>query len=334
MCDNAIRFFKRINKLDNNNFDILAREICNIYPIGSYICSEIIKNGYEDFNATITTATGKYFAKIFNDNKNDNIALECIRKTDVARQTNIAIPKIYRNINNEAMSIIQLGSSRFRVALIEYIDGDNFYNLGIYPSEDELDILIDVAHKLTKVNYKPSFFYDEWAIPNFSNELYQKRKFLTAQQLSLIEPINTKFEKFDFDLLPKSFTHGDMTRTNIIKDKKGNLWLIDFSVSNYMARIIEIIIICAELALINDNEYDSIKRVRYCFETWCQKVNATDIEKKSFPLLFSVASAINIMNPQAEIQQGNDSIENIEQMQKGMWGLSFGFDMFREVVNT
>ena len=116
--------------------------------------------------------------------------------------------------------------------------------------------------------------------------------------------------------------HGDITSTNVLRDNTGKLWLIDFSVSNYMARIIEILIICDDLALIVGEEEKSKQRVRLCFDLWCQKVNATIFEREAFPLLFAVANAINVMNTEIERQEGMDSEENIMNMRQGLWGLS------------
>ena len=116
--------------------------------------------------------------------------------------------------------------------------------------------------------------------------------------------------------------HGDITSTNVLRDKAGKLWLIDFSVSNYMARIIEILIICDDLALVVGEKEKSKERVRLCFDLWCRKVNATIFERESFPLLFAVANAINVMNTEIERQEGMDSEENIMNMRQGLWGLS------------
>ena len=102
----------------------------------------------------------------------------------------------------------------------------------------------------------------------------------------------------------------------------GKLWLIDFSVSNYMARIIEVLIICDDLALVVGEREKSKERVSLCFDLWCRKVGATTFEREAFPLLFAVANAINVMNTEIERQEGMDSEENMMNMRQGLWGLS------------
>jgi hypothetical protein len=190
------------------------------------------------------------------------------------------------------------------------------------PSIDELNIVIDIAANLSRTTYNPPYVYDEWAIPNFTAEYLKKRKHLSPEYLALLEPIYLQFAKFNYELLPKSFVHGDITSTNLMKDVEGNIWLIDFSVSNFMARIIEPVIICIDLALVMENRKESQKRIDYCFNLWCKKVDATLFEKESFYLLFSVANAINILNTTYEIRNGNTSNENKMHMDQGLFGLS------------
>jgi hypothetical protein len=140
--------------------------------------------------------------------------------------------------------------------------------------------------------------------------------------MALIQPIYEEFLIFDFDALPKTFVHGDITSTNIIKDINRKLWLVDFSVSNFMARIIEIIVISGDLALKTESKQLSEERIVHCFNLWCESVNATDFERQSFYYLFRVANAVNVMNTAIEMQKGNNSDENLMHMNQGLFGLS------------
>ena len=58
------------------------------------------------------------------------------------------------------------------------------------------------------------------------------------------------------------------------------------------------------------------------FEHWCSEVNATQLEKDSFLMLFEVANAINVLNPLYEIATGNDSDETKMHLNAGIFGLS------------
>lgn len=138
----------------------------------------------------------------------------------------------------------------------------------------------------------------------------------------MIKPIYEKFKDFDYEKLPKSFVHGDMLSTNLMVDKNEDIWVIDFSVANYTARLNEIVVICNDLALIYGNKEESEKRIMLAFEQWCKEVNANQFEKDSFFILFDVANAIKILNPFYEIATGNDSKENKMHLNTGAFGLS------------
>lgn len=314
------RFFERIDKIDN--IDELSSKVCLEYKLGKLVSTKIIEIGYEDFNAIIETETKRYLMKVFRNSRDDEEVKECINRTNMAGINNVSTPKVYHNSQNELFTVIKIKDSRFRVAVIEYIEGQNFFDLGKKPNDKELQEIVDIGARLSRINYKPSFIYDTWAITSFVTEFEKKEKYLSKENLKLIKPIYEKFKKFNYEMLPKSYVHGDMLSTNLMKDSKGKIWLIDFSVSNYTARINEIIVICDDVALITGNKKESERRIKKAFELWCDKVNAIPFEKVSFQILFDVANAINVMNASYEKYTGNSSEETEMHLNAGLFGLT------------
>jgi Ser/Thr protein kinase RdoA (MazF antagonist) len=314
------RFYERIDNIDN--IDTLSVAVCEEYNLGKLISTELIEIGYEDFNAIIRVDSGKYLMKVFRNPRSDDEVKECIERTNIAGINGVPTPKVYKNSKGELFSVFNIDSSRFRVAVLEYINGQNFFELKGKPNNEELEVIVDIASKLSKIDYKPTFVYDTWALTSFCNEFERKRSVLSSECLELIEPIYNDFKNFDYDSLPKSYVHGDMRSTNLMKDINGKIWLIDFSVSNYTARLNEIVVICDDIALLNGEKEESEKRVKHAFESWCDKVSATELEKRSFKLLFDVANAINIMNTNYQIYNGNTSEETEMHLKAGIFGLS------------
>ena len=113
-----------------------------------------------------------------------------------------------------------------------------------------------------------------------------------------------------------------MMSTNLMIDKNDDIWVIDFSVSNYTARLNEILVICDDIALILDNKAESERRVKASFDEWCKKVNATEFEIQSFQLLYDVANAINVLNPIYELNTGNNSDETLMHLNSGLFALT------------
>ena len=315
-----MRFYNRIDKIDDINN--LSNLVCQEYKFGDLKETTVIYVGYEDFNAIIDTSTGKYLMKVFRNSRTDEEVVQCINRSYVASQNNVKTPKIYKNSTGNIVTIFNYRESRFRVSVIEYIDGKNFFDLNRKPNLDELIRIVDIGCNLNKIDYKPNFIYDTWAITSFCNEFEKKKQYLEKEYLDIVEPIYNKFKNFDYDKLPKSFVHGDMMSTNLMLDKNNDIWLIDFSVSNYTARINEIVVICDDVALIPNNKVESERRIRMAFELWCKKMNATEYEKESFNLLFDVANAINVLNPIYEIATGNDSDETKMHLNAGLFALS------------
>ncbi len=260
--------------------------------------------------------------KVFRNQRDDQEVYDCINRSWAAYKNNVNTPKIYENSNNDIVSIINYNESRFRVSVLEYIDGDNFFDLNRKPTSEELKKIVNIGSNLNKIDYKPNFIYDTWAITSFCKEFEKKSKYLDKEYLDMVKPVYDKFKNFDYDSLPKAFVHGDMMSTNLMIDKNDDIWVIDFSVSNYTARLNEIVVICDDVALIYGDKETSEKRIMAAFEQWCSEVNATQLEKDSFLMLFEVANAINVLNPLYEIATGNDSDETKMHLNAGIFGLS------------
>lgn len=314
------RYYNRIDTIEDIN--ILSKLVCEEYELGVFKDTYVIEIGYEDFNAVITTSIGKFLMKVFRNSRTDKEVEECINRSYMAFENNVKTPKIYKNSKNELISIIEYLNSRFRLCVIEYIDGNNFFELNKKPTLEELRKIVDIASNLNKIDYRPNFIYDTWAITSFCNEFEKKKEYLEEKYLNIIEPIYNKFKQFDYDRLPKAFVHGDMMSTNLMLDTNDDIWVIDFSVSNYTARLNEIVVICDDIAVVPGEKEESERRIMIAFDEWCKKVNATQFEKESFKMLFDVANAINILNPLYEIATGNDSEETKMHLNAGIFALS------------
>lgn len=314
------RYYNRIDTIEDIN--ILSKLVCEEYELGVFKDTYVIEIGYEDFNAVITTSIGKFLMKVFRNSRTDKEVEECINRSYMAFENNVKTPKIYKNSKNELISIIEYLNSRFRLCVIEYIDGNNFFELNKKPTLEELRKIVDIASNLNKIDYRPNFIYDTWAITSFCNEFEKKKEYLEEKYLNIIEPIYNKFKQFDYDRLPKAFVHGDMMSTNLMLDTNDDIWVIDFSVSNYTARLNEIVVICDDIAVVPGEKEESERRIMIAFDEWCKKVNATQFEKESFKMLFDVANAINVLNPLYEIATGNDSEETKMHLNAGIFALS------------
>jgi Ser/Thr protein kinase RdoA (MazF antagonist) len=362
------RIYDRIDEIED--IEILSKLVCQKYNFGNCICTDVIEIGYEDFNAIITAKkekidykkdkaekkdvkieeikvsenesdekeadVEKYFMKVFRNSRDANEIENVIQRVYVAEQNNVKSPKIYKNLDNEIITNIDYKNSKFRLAVMEYIDGYNFLQLNKTATIPELRKIASLGSSLNKIDYKPEYIYDSWAISSFCNEFEKKKKQLeenidTKEYLKLIQKTYEDFKNFDYSILPKSFVHGDISKINLMQNKNGEFYIVDFSVANYTARLNEIVVICNNFGIIPNNKKESERRIRECFNQWANNIKATYAERKSFKTFFEVLNSIYILNASYEkANNKNNSPENDMYLELGLFGMSLDVDMTKE----
>lgn len=144
-------------------------------------------------------------------------------------------------------------------------------------------------HKTTQ---RPNYIYDSWTITNFKQEFEDKAKYLDNKYLSKFEELKRAYDKIDIEKLPHAFIHGDIITSNIIKDENNKLWLIDFGASNYLPRIIDLVVSACDLCLEPENREKTISNIKMLIEEYEKYSKLTDYEKQVFPVFFDMVNAI------------------------------------------
>ena len=90
------RYYNRIDYIEDIN--ILSSLVAKEYKLGDVIDTYVIEIGYEDFNAIISTSTGKYLMKVFRNSRSDEEVEQCINRSYIASQNNVKTPKIISNV--------------------------------------------------------------------------------------------------------------------------------------------------------------------------------------------------------------------------------------------
>ena len=100
---------------------------------------------------------------------------------------------------------------------------------------------------INQLDEKPHQIYDSWAVVNFVTEFDKKKQFLTKKDIEIIAPIKEKFQNKNLNQLPLCFVHGDIIRTNVMRDMDGKLYILDFSVANIYPRIQELAVLFCDI---------------------------------------------------------------------------------------
>lgn len=318
-------FYDRINL--KNNLSFLSKKICVKYDLGEYISDKLILVGYEDFNYILKTDKGKYCIKIFNKERNKEDIKKYLDRILLASTLNINTPKIYKT-NNNILCEINLNNITYRLCVFEYIDGKSFHDLKKFPSTEEFKNIIYQMVQIHKQSNKIDFIYDNWTITNIVEEYERKVKYLNYKYNRIIKKLVEKFKTINFSLLPKCYIHGDIISSNIIKDKNGKLWIIDFGVANYLPRIVDIVVMACNLCLNPLNKRKTRKNIKLLLSEYQKYNKLTDYEIECLPLFYELVNAIGILQLSYLTKIREDSKEDKIGLSEYKNGLNFSSKRF------
>lgn len=270
----------------SGNINEIIDEVVKFYDLGNILSFKYLNEGYEDYNIKLNSDKGVFNLKLFANNQLGDYS-KTRREKDVverlvdillaAEKQNIRSPQLFRNKNN----LIFRGKDNIVGFLYKWIEGDTFYNLGIVPTKQELENVISQIAKFNQIHLKPTYYNDIWALINIQ-KLYKKvQSFLSAEDKRLLEFVLKAYQKIPFDRLPKCLVHGDLTKGNIIKTSSNEIYIIDFSVSNWTYRIIEIGLIASNFMFDPINKTSLKRRVEEACFLYQKYNNLEDSELSS-----------------------------------------------------
>ena len=312
-------FEKRINL--NFPLKILSQEVCKQYNLGDFVDNQLIKIGYEDYNYILTTSEGKFVVKVFSNLRTDKDCQNLAGRGSIPYKHGFSCPNIYETTQGNLLITI-VNNVKFRLLVMDYINGKDFFTLDELPGEEELRIIAQETTKLNQIDYRPEFIYDKWAIVNFEKEYLKNKKYLSGKYKTLIEQVYNEFKTIDFSRLKYGFVHGDIIETNILRDSKNKLWFIDFSVSNYLPRIVDLAVSICDLCLDLDNIEISKLRTQTFLTEYEKVYSLTDYELQALKIFLKCHQAITIIQTTKEkVEDKNLSEENLKFLNKAKKGL-------------
>jgi Ser/Thr protein kinase RdoA (MazF antagonist) len=326
--------FKEKYRMDESNFQkrinykgdlkILLQKVCMDYDFGLYQYYKIVPVGYEDFNVVLTTSKGKYFVKLlanFRDKKESERYIDLMLTVVNA---GIHHPKLYKTKNDEYLYEFRFENTNTYLCVLEFIEGKTFYDLNEQPTMNEMRFLAQQASLINQLPIKPEHVYDSWAVENFLREFEKKKEYLEKEDLEMVKQVVKEFENIDLDTLPHCFVHGDIIMTNVMRTNNGELFILDFSVSNYYPLIQELSVLFCDL-FFNEKDPSNFKE---CYELgieeYQKQIKLTSEELKALPIYTKAAHAIHVLLPTYERNvKGNMSEENLKWLELGRKGLEF-----------
>lgn len=312
-------FKKRINY--EGNIKDISLQICKDLNLGSFKSNKIILVGYEDFNYILTTHKGKYFVKIFASSRTNNDCLRYLEIMEKSIAAKVATPKLIKS-KSGYLDVCKVNNVKLRLVVFDYIDGDNFYKLNRKLNKAEIKFVAKQIATINSIKLKPKLIYDNWAVANFLKQYKKYSKYLSKEDLVLVKPLVSKFNELNVDKLPKAFVHGDIIATNLMKDKKGKLWIIDFSVSNYYPRIQELAVLACNLFFEAKSKTKSENNLKLALKEYNKILPLTKAELKALPDYIELAHGMHVLCANYEkVKNNNNSKENEYWINEGLSGL-------------
>ena len=318
-------FYDRINL--NTDLENISKEICKKYNLDEYISDELILVGYEDFNYILNTTKGKYCVKIFNKERTNKDVNNYIDRIELASTLNINTPKVYR-VKNNCLQIIDINNNQYRLCVFEYVNGKSFYDLNEILTEKEIKEIIKQMVYIHNAKLDSEYIYDKWTITNFIKEYKDKKNYLDKKYIDIFNKLTNRLEKVDFNKLVYSFVHGDIISSNVMKDKNNKLWIIDFAVSNYLPRIVDLAVTSCNLCLNPNSKAKTIESTKMILEEYQKYIKLNEYELETFPLFYDLANAMGILQISYLNSIGEASDEDKFWLEESEKGLSFSDNNF------
>ena len=322
-------FNKRIGL--NTDLKNISQKICESYNLGEFISNELITIGYEDYNYYLTTNKKKFCVKIFSKYRSKEDINNYLNRIRVVANSDVNAPKPLI-LNDDIVYSLEYENNHYDICVFEYINGKNYFEIDIKPKIEEIKELAKQTALINNIEIKPKFIYDSWAIINFEEEYKNKRNFLSDEYKIKFDDLLVELKKINIEKLPKAFVHGDIINTNVMKDEKSKIWIIDFAVSNYLPRIIDLAVISCNLCLDETSVENTLKNIRTLLTEYNNYNKLTQYELETFWTFYKLANAMYILQPIFISKTEEDSEENEYWLNEGKIGYSYSGDLEKEII--
>ena len=319
-----LRDFNKRIKL-NTDLKNVSEQICNYYDLGDFVSNELIEIGYEDYNYFLTTSKGKYCVKILSKDRTEDDVINYLARIRAVANSDVSSPKPLL-INNDICLPLDYENNHYDICVFECINGKNYFEMGEHPSSEVLKEIARQTALINNLDLKPNFIYDSWAIINFEKEYLKKRDYLSDEYKEEFDRLLGELKNIDFNKLPMGFVHGDIISTNVMIDDNSRIWIIDYAVSNYLPRIIDLAVTSCNMCLDKTSKDKTYENISLLLNEYNKYNKLTDYELKVFGTFYKLANAMHILQPTYIAKTGGDSEENQYWLNEGIVGYSYADD--------
>lgn len=218
--------FARINLTKSP--DKFLNEIMENYSLGRIKKYEVLKKGMVELNFKVND---EYVIKIFS-NKPLSRAKEILSAQQAFCNQGIPFPKVYKTKTEEPYFAAHPNDNEkaYYGCIIEWLNGNDFTDNE--PTPQDLRKIAKYLAMINKTELKITPTYDDCFPINVSKEYERRKEFVEPEAVPLIEEIIQEMTAVNLKKLKYGTIHGDLSWEHVLKNKKGELSLLDLGALN------------------------------------------------------------------------------------------------------
>ncbi|MDQ5972335.1 MAG: Scyllo-inosamine-4-phosphate amidinotransferase [Patescibacteria group bacterium] len=299
------------------DFEPFVAQVAEAFQIVEPTGHTVIEVGYEDCNVVIDAKDNRYLAKMFAKTRKPEEVGRYVEIMEQVVAAGVSHPELLKTKTGDTV----LSASGVSLVVMPFINGKTFFELDRAPNPAERRAVLEQAAKVNAIDYKPTYLFDSWAVPNIQAMFERVQQYVESDDLELAKKAMAAYADIPVNDLPHSFVHGDFTKTNVLLSDDGQIYILDFSVANYYPRIQELAVIVANL-LHDGSDQSLAEKCQVVADEYRQFSDLTDLERQHLPAYALAAVAMEFLGAhQEKYINGNDTEETDYWLNVGREGL-------------
>lgn len=283
--------------------DLLMRVATN-YRLGSIQSHKLLPDGYQELNVLVTTTSGRFVVKIFSKEKSLQRVQDNVWGYLTFKEKGVPMPVLQQNTNGEYILSTKGKRRTTHLCVTDYFDGSYLHTKDA--SDSDIRLLAEhmaTIHSHTKRIHR---YYDTMGLVNLLTQYKKFRSYLSSNLLVLVEPVVKEFSSIHLGEFRHSIIHGTFESKNILKNKKGELCLLDLGCMDYNASIVDVATFLANYT-IDMNKKDKQERINLFLTAYQTQHPLTAKEVRSLPILIRAQYATIVVRTNYYIRRKRDT---------------------------
>jgi Ser/Thr protein kinase RdoA (MazF antagonist) len=283
------------------SLESLLDKVAENFSLGEIIDFSVETTGYEELNIKTKTSKGIFLVKVFSKSKSESTIKDYIKGLQQFQKAGVPTPSLLPGGNGYLYGFVEKTRTTY-LCVMNYFSGETFQQRNV----DKIDIerLVTYLSKIHSLSFSIHRNYDSWGTAHLIEEYDKKSKYISNEDNQLIQPIVNEYKTLRFDLFSKSIIHGDLQRTNVLKNQARDYCILDLGCMDFSYPVIDLSIFIAHFCLDDEGTKTSINLALYkhAVQSYVKERKLNDAELASIPTLVRATYAIYLIAANYSLQ--------------------------------